>query len=66
MAKNDIKKKTMLEKIAGKTVRDVVPYECDEYSDLGNAELVTFIDGTQNISCELYGECSHKCGFPRL
>ncbi len=68
MANKDTRRKTMLEKITGKTVRDVVPYECDRYSNLGNAELVTFSDGTQKIYCELLKsrDCDHSCGYEGL
>ena len=60
--------KSWLEKLQGKDVRSVTPYECDRYSNLGNAELVTFSDGMQKISCELLksGNCDHSCGYAGL
>ena len=42
-----------LEKIEGKKVKEIVNYGCDNYSDLGYAQLVVFVDGTRKIYCEL-------------
>ncbi len=60
--------KSWLEKLQDKNVRSVTPYKCDRYSNLGNAELVTFSDGMQKISCELLksGNCDHSCGYTGL
>ncbi len=59
-----------MEKLAGKMVKNngIVSFECDEFGDLGYAELITFVDGTHKIHCELgYSrDCKHSCGFELL
>jgi hypothetical protein len=64
-AKENIKGKTYLEKIAGKKVKEITHHECDECGDLGYAELITFADGTRRISCEFGNSrrCKLTCGF---
>ena len=66
----NLKSKSDLEKLAGKKVKNngIISYECDEFGDLGYAELITFVDGTHKIHCELgYSrDCKHSCGFELL
>lgn len=64
-AEGNIKGKTYLEKIAGKKVKGITHFECDDYGDLGYAELITFTDGTHRIRCELGSsrDCKRTCGF---
>lgn len=56
--------KSWLEKLQGKDVRTVTKYECEKYSGEELPQVVTFVDGSQKVSCEFLslGVCP-KCDY---